>query len=401
MDITKLKNIAQKNEVRIDNHKAHNSRPQFFYSSLRNAFGFYFKTFITNNTAYNAYISATSTDKKKSLSILESQFLDEENTVLSIVSFERFFELFIKYLLKKTNPKLVHSENYRSKSNSTWTLLTKIQAKTFKSFIPFTSKGIHSIPFSETLKRFYDLLDYTKDSTKNSNRIVKKFAKTIQPFSFLDDTNYKATFEFINWYRDRILHNGNKLPTLRFFDFIVTQRIIPIANRILKADKEIPSDWLYFTTTISGIKILDHLMNLKFEVTNQKTTKKIGETFDTLLLIAHLKELGRANMNMNNSIKRNQATYEYNYKDPIGRGERFALIEKEKYPDARERKKCPCCSGLSLVLYRINGLDLPIPSQTNIDWIKCYTCEYHLRYNVFDLHYFDRNFEKLFDYKLY
>lgn len=398
MDITKLKNLAQRNEVRIDNHKAYNSKPHFFYSSLRNAFGFYFKTFITHNTSYDFYISATSTDKKKSLTILERQFLDEENTVLSIVSFERFFELFIKDLLKKTNPKLAQSEENRSRSNSTWNLLTKIQTKTFRPFIPAPGKGIHSAPFSVTLKRFYDLIDYSKDATKNSNRLVKKFAKTIQPFSFLDDADYKATFEFINWYRDRILHNGNKLPTMRLLDFIVTQRIIPIANRILQADKEIPTDWLYFTTTISGIKILDHMMNLKFEVTNQKSGKKIGETFDTLLLIAHLKELGRANMNMNNGVKRNHATYEYNYKDPFGRGERFAQIEKEKYPDAREIKKCPCCSGQSLVLYRINGTDLPIPSQTNIDWIKCYTCEYHLRYNVFDLHYFDRNFEKLFDY---
>jgi len=398
MELIKLKNLATRNEVRIDNHKEYKSQPQYFYESLRNAFGFYFNTFIIKNASYDFYANATSRDKKKSLKILEHQFLDEENTVLSIVSFERFFELFIKDLLKKTNLKLSQSEDHKAKSKSTWDIIKKIQSKSFKPFIPIEEKGIHSTPFRETLKRFYDLITYSKDPTKDSNRLVKKFAETIQRFGFLDNNNCRATFEFINWYRDRILHSGNKLPTMRFLDFIVTQRIIPIVNKILTADNEIPADWLYFTRTISGINILETMMTLKFEATNQKNSKRIAETFNTLLFIAHLKELGRANMNMNNAVRNNNATYEYNYGNPIGRGERFALIEKEKHPKAIEIKKCPCCAGQSLVLYRISGKELPMFSNENIEWIKCYVCEYHLRNNVFDLHYFDKSFEKFFDY---
>lgn len=399
-----LKNLAIKNQVRIDDHEGYKSNPQYFYNSLRNAFNFYFKTFITNNASYEIYISATSTDKKARLKILENDFLDEENTVLSLVSFQRFFELFIKDLLKKTNPKLIQSEERKSDlyspSRTTWDLIDKIQSKTtpFRPYIPNNSKGVHLIPFNLTLKRFYDLIKYTKDSSKNSNVLIKKFADLIKKFSFLDNGEYEDTLIFINWYRDAILHNGSKLPTLRFLDYIITQRIVPIANKILVAENEIPQEWLYFTKTVTGINILDELMNVKFGLRNRKNSKAIEETFNALLLIGHLKELGRANMNMDNFVKNNNATYEYNYKDPIGRGERFATIEKEKYSNAVEIKICPCCGGKSLVLYRIHADDLPIPLGKNIEWIKCYTCDYHLRYNVFDLHYFNARFEKHFEY---
>lgn len=393
-----MKNIAIKNEVRIDNHKGYSSNPPYFYDSLRNAFGFYFKTFITRNSSYDSYISSSAADKKKSLKILERQFLDEENTVLSIVSFERFFELFIKDLLKQTNLKLSQSENNGSKSRTTWELIGKIQNNTFSPFIPNGGRAANTIPFSQSINRFYDLIEYSKDPIKQSNRLIKKFSKNIQRFIFLDNVEYRETLEFINWYRDKILHNGNRLPTMRLLDFIVTQRIIPITNKILEGNNNIPNEWLYFTQSISGVRILDEMMKLSFPVSNQKTPKKIAETFDKLLLIAHLKELGRANMNMNNRVKRNQATYEYNYTNPVGRGERFAQIEKKKHSNAVEIKKCPCCAGNSLVLYRIKNDKMPIPFSTNIEWVKCYICEYHLRFNVFDLHYFDKKFEKLFDY---
>ena len=398
MDFIKLKNLADKNEVRIDNHKGHTSNPAYYYDSLRNAFGFYFNTFITKNASYESYITATSTDKRKALKILESQFLDAENTVLSLVSFERFFELFLKDLLNKTNPKLSQSES--GKSKSTWQLISKIQLKTFQPFIPIKGKGAHKIPFRETLKRFYDLIDYSKDPIKKSNKLVKKFLKIINNFTFLDNKKHKATLEFLNWYRDRILHSGNKLPRLRFLDYTITQRVIPIVCKILAGEEKMPTEWLFFTETVTGIKILDCMMNTKFEVRNLKSNKKIIETINNLLFIGHLKELGRANMNMNNAIRQNRATYEYNYHDPKGRGKRFAIAEKDNYPNAKNIKRCPCCNEESLVLYETKVDNWMGTKKTLIiQWIKCYTCEYHLRQNVFDLHFFNPKFEKLFDYQ--
>ena len=39
-----------------------------------------------------------------------------------------------------------------------------------------------------------------------------------------------------------------------------------------------------------------------------------------------------------------------------------------------------------------------IKSNDNIEWLRCYTCDYYIRYNVFDLHYFNPQFEKHFKY---
>lgn len=397
MDLKQLKNLAAKNEVRIDDHAGHKSKPAHFYSSLRDAFGFYFNTFQTKNESYDFYISSTSTTIKKNLKILESQFLDVENTVLCLVAFERFFELFLKDILSKTNPKLTYKEHYRNKSNSTWMMLDKIKNKRFVPNRP-DGKRIHKIPFRETINRFYDLINYSNDPTKKNHAIVKRFSKVYKNFQFLDDNDFKATLEFLNWYRDNILHDGNKLPRLRFLDFIITQRVIPIANKILASEPTIPSDWLYFTKTISGIEILTSMLNIGFKLRNTKTENKINETYNALLCIGHLKELGRANMKMNNALRNNRSAYEYNYNDIFGRGKRFALAERKNHKNAKEIKICPCCNVNSLVHYTILGKDLDMPQNNDIEWLKCYTCDYYIRYNVFDLHYFNPELEKHFNY---
>lgn len=394
MDFKKLKNLAAKNEVRIDDHVGHKRIPAHFYDSLRDAFRFYFNTFYCNQTSYDFYISSTTTNVKKNLDTLERQFLDQENTVLCLVSFERFFELFLKDILHKSNVKLTYTEYYKKKSADTWQIITKIQNKTFISNKP--DKRVHKIPFREAIKRFYELLDYTIDPVKKKNSIVKRFEKAVANFRFFDSPDAKGALEFLNWYRDNILHDGNKLPRLRFLDFIVTQEIMPLALGILETEPSIPKDWLYFTQTISGIEIFKTMKEIGFELRNVKSNSKISETYNVLLLLGHLKELGRANMRMNNALRNNRSDYEYNYKDIFGRGQRFALAEKKNHPNAKEIKNCPCCTGNSLVHYVILGIDLPIPSEDNIEWLKCYTCDYYLRYNVFDLNYFNNQFEKHF-----
>lgn len=394
MDAKKLKNIAEKNEVRIDDHKGHKSLPTYYYSSLRNALSFYFNTFQSKGDSYDFYISSTSTNIKKNLRILEGQFLDEENTVLCIVAFERFFELFLKDLLKQTHTQLAYKEQQRG---TTWQKIERIKNKSFQPHKP-DGKRIHKIPFRETIQRFYDLIEYSQDQQKHNHSIVKKFRRVIGHYTFLDNSEFKSTLEFLNWYRDEILHVGNKLPTLRFFDFIVTQRLLPIVNLILSADKSIPKDWLYFTKTISGIEILTTLEKLNFKIRNAKSNKQISETFNVLLCIGHLKELGRANMKMNLALRNNRSANEYNYHDVFGRGERFAQTEKDNHINAFEIKKCPCCDKNSMVHYRILGKDLPIPQDEHIEWLRCYTCDYYIRYNVFDLHYFNPEFEKHFNY---
>lgn len=400
MDSSQLKNLAEKNEVRIDKHR----EPPYFYDSLRNAYYHYFKTFITKNSSYESYIISSTTYNRKQLKALERQFLDEENTYLTIVLFQRFFELFLKDLLKKTNMKLVQSEargGGLKQSKTTWELINKIKSGSFSPYKP-DGKGVYTIPFNNTIKRFYDLIDYSKDPIKKSNSIVKKFSITIKNFTFLDNSDYKSTFEFLNWYRDRILHNGNKLPRLRFLDFIITKRVIPITVNIINSDTTITQGWLFFTKTITGIEILQEMMATDFDVRNLKNDKTIKKTIHNLLYLAHLKELGRANMNMNNFVKMNHSTYEYNYRDPIGRGKRFAEVEVKKHPHAKIIISCHCCGNESKVFYEEQIDDFFNSGKTiKIQWVKCYVCEYHLRYNVGDLSLFNDSFEPLFDRDLY
>jgi hypothetical protein len=407
MNFLQLKNLADKNEIRIDDHNGSKSSPDHYYESLRNAFGFYFNTFQKINSSYDFYINSTSTAKKEYLDILERQHLDIENSVLTIVSFERFFELFLKNLLKKTNRKLIYQEAHKSKSNisykksrNTWKLIDKIQSNEFIPHKPPAGRIPYTIAFRETIERFFELINYTKDASKTNNAIVKKFKKVVAPFAFFDNSNCQSTLEFINWYRDRILHNGNKLPRLRFLDYIITQRIIPLSIDILNAEPNMPSDWLFFTKSISGIEILTEMNKLKFTPINTKNNKQIINTFNTLLYLGHLKEIGRANMNMNLAVRSNRSAYEYNYYEVKGRGIRFAQAEKDNHPNAKDIRKCPCCNENSLVLYIIYGQDQPIINNEDIEWITCYTCNYHLRYNVFDLHYFDNKHEKHFSYQL-
>jgi hypothetical protein len=400
MKFADLKNLAEKNEVPVDNTKDRKRTPPHFFNSLRDAFASYFNTFRTNNSTYESYAMSTSTTKKAQLKILESQFLDVENTVLSMVHFQRFFELFIKDLLYRTNPKLTYSEDKsHSRSGSTWQLVGNIQAKIFR---PYKPEGrIISAPFSEILKRFYSLVIFTKDPAKQQNSLVRKFSKILQPYSFLDDDDHKATIEFINWYRNKILHNGTRLPSLRFFDYIVTQRIIPIVKRIRSLTKQEFGDWWYFLETKTGVDILDSLSTTEFEQTNSKTMKQVKITVRNLLHIGHLKELGRANFNMNWLMRRNlRATFEYNYYDPIGRGLRFAATEKEKNGYAKEIVSCPCCGNEPMVIYRQEHNDIFNHNQLlNIDWVKCYTCDYYLRYNTMEPALFKLHKEQLFNRK--
>lgn len=400
MKFTDLKNLAERNEVKIDNTKDRKRTPPHHFESLRNAFASYFSTFRTSNATLESYAMSTSTTPKKQLTILESQHLDVENTVLSLTNFERFFELYIKDILRHVHPRLVQEESRAvPKARKTWQLLFKIQDGTF---VPHkTGNRTYTIAFRETLKRFYELFRYSRLPDKKSHPIVKKFVKTINSYQFLFCDEHKATLELINWYRDRILHNGNSLPSMRSLDYIVTQRIIPIVLAIRNQTRTEYGDWWFFLETVANIDLLGSLAAVKIEPRNAKSSKQINTAVQNLLYIGHLKELGRANLNMNWLMRRNlRATFEYNYFDPVGRGIRFAEIENEKNTYARQVASCPCCGHNSLVIYCQEWNDMfNGNSPLNIDWVKCYTCDYHVRYNTGEPAYFRLHNERLFNRK--
>jgi hypothetical protein len=390
MDFEKLKKLANRNEVPIDDFGGRKSSTPYYYDSLRHAFGFYFNTFNTKNAYYDSYALGLHRDVR----ILQHQLLDKENTVLSLVTFERFFELFIKDLLRRTDRKLTYSHKYLNKYNKALHLIEKIRTNKFTPD-KYDNKYL-SAPFRESLERFYGLIELHKNG--NPDPIVKKFNKIITKYAFLDSEDYRASMQLLNWYRDRILHNGNKLPSLWLLDFLITQRIIPIIKDITDVDKVKLGASLFYFETETKINVLDKLAEVKYVFSDlkRKDEESIDKVYSTLLYIGHLKELGRANLNMNLYTRNNKATYEYNYRDFKGRGERFAIAETN-HNDFKEIQNCPCCGVHSLVRYNITTDDFFNPGEIkNIEWVKCYTCDYHLRYNVGDPHFFNLTSDIIF-----
>ncbi|MDB5199172.1 MAG: hypothetical protein JWO92_1135 [Chitinophagaceae bacterium] len=373
MNAKQLMLLSENNEVRVDSFRNHRATIPYYYNSLRHAFSFYFNTFITNNTAYSFYAEGL---YNKNVQIFKHQIMDHDNTLLSIISFQRFFELYIKDLLSKANKNLILKPKQRLNSID---IINSIQNGTFQPKT-FNNNPL-SISFSEAISMLYFLIDLSKKKS-SSGRTVKKFSKLINNYSFLDSAEYRSTLEYINWYRNRVLHNGNKLPSLWLFDYIISQRISPIIWDIVKLAPAELVDAFFYLKTVTGIDLLKELNKIKFEFKTLKNKKNQQETFVNLLKIGHIKELGRANMNMNLFLRLNHATYEYNYNDPAGRAMRFALSE-DHFEDFRNVSDCPCCGINSLVLYQKNIDDLFNPGHDlKISWVKCYMCDYYLRFDT-------------------
>ena len=226
--------------------------------------------------------------------------------------------------------------------------------------------------------------------------IIPSSTEILGEYKFLCSTEHRASLEFLNRWRNRILHNGNTLPSPWLLDYMVTQLWIPLIFEIVKVDRPKLTDSLFYLETVTNFKILEELTAIKFEFADWSTQPH--EMFSKHLYIGHIKELGRANLNMNLFVRSNHAGYEYNYRDPKGRGKRFANAETD-HPHFKEVKTCPCCGERSLVLYResIDDVIFNPGHIKNIDWVKCYTCDYHLRCNVGDLSLFINDRDKLFE----
>lgn len=58
----------------------------------------------------------------------------------------------------------------------------------------------------------------------------------------------------------------------------------------------------------------------------------------------------------------------------------------------------PCCGNQSMVIYRQEFNDIFNNNQPmNIDWVKCYICDYFLRYNTGEPAYFKLHTKQLFN----
>lgn len=390
MNFDQLRDLAEKNEVSLKDHGGRKRTPPYYYDSLRQALGAYFNTFVTQNAKYNWYAEGLSATRKASPF---AGYLDEDSTVISLTAFERFFELFLKDFLRKIDHRLNYVYQRPKKGNKAKELINNIRSG---QLIPrkFGTKYL-SPAFRESLDRVYGLIELSK--VGDQDPIVKRFTRILKKYSFLNSEIHKGTLQLLSWYRDRILHNGDKLPNLWYLDYLVTQRVIPLIKEITDKEKDNLGESLFYFQTITGINIIDRLADIKFDFKDFKQKRKADITYARLLYIGHLKELGRANMNMNLFARKNHSASEYNYHDVKGRGHRFAIAEK-KHENFRKIKNCICCGQDSMVLYRVTVEDIfNAGSKLNIDWVKCYTCDYHMRFNAQDPYFFKLTSKKLFD----
>lgn len=358
--------LVDAHDIRVDNHEAYNSNPPYYFESLRLAFKSYFNTFQTFNTSYEEYAAGSGLQTEdRQLSPLN--FLDFSNTIQTVLNFQRFFEHYLKNQLYCLHPELV----------------MRIKGKLDLSYLlnkprPEAPKGrIQTIQFKDTLSRFYLALQYPVTCKILNELNGQNFSQIFK------NDDRKEGLELLGEYRNRLLHNGSKLPSLWMLDYFISQVIAPFIRDILAMDKSANTNYPYYLRTPSEIDILTQICKISFHPDDLLQSEKKSQAFRSLMELGHLKELGRASLNMTIFAREyGQAGYEYNYKDIKGRGQRIALAES-KHEHFEMIKDCPCCENRSLVLYSLETPDIFDIEVTNtIKWVKCYTCEYHLRINT-------------------
>lgn len=390
MNFEKLKELSHDFEVSIANDATFKMTPPHYYDSLRNAFQAFFKTFQSTNSIYEYHAEGLSKIESKRLS---GMHVDSENITIALIGFERFFELYIKDLMGAIEPRLIQ----RTKNSKHKKPDQKICAIENNTFEPNTyGHVVQQINFYETIELYFHIANQIKDGLRSP--LKDSMEETITKRIYLLSDEAFTTLKYLNWFRDRLLHDGSQVPSLWLFDYIITQNICPLLFDLFKFENDSIGGLPFYLNTLSGINILESIGQVKFEFEDLQDKSKIEEVFSKLLLIGHLKELGRANFNMNLYTRNGKATFEYNYHDLFGRGERFAQSEK-KHENFKGIKSCPCCTKKTLVLYSIVIEDIfNKPEKLDIQWVKCYTCDYHIRYNVGDPVFYDLSEVPIFDF---
>jgi hypothetical protein len=366
-----IDDFFKNNEVRIGKGKDFTTTPPLYYQSLDEAFFNYFKSLINYKDTFHLLRDFKSLGRKG----ISFNFSNTDSTVFTILGFHRFFELLLKDILKRINPFL--SVKFLENEEQVITFLND----------ELEPDAIKSIEFGEALKRFIKAVNYFK---QNSN---KKDFEIAQKFEFLikDDTLKRLA----KW-RNRIIHNGNTLPNIYLLDYLISQKVVPLVHKIFDVDKKVLKNYKpHYFETFTGIKIIEEILNIKFDYNDFTNDKKSKELALKILRIAHLKELGRATFNIEIHLQSNKLFNDPYYEDPIGRNKRFVESEKS-HKSFYSYKKCPCCGCETLVIYRKEIYDIFHKRRDFISWFNCFTCSYSLKNNLFDPHYFGYSQEPLF-----
>lgn len=344
------------NDVRIG--EDFQSSLPIYYQSLNEGFYNYFQTIKYRKQSITLLIFSDDISRES----VGFSFNDSSETVSTILNLHRFFELFLKDILGRIDPflavKFLENEkqviNYLNNSLS--------------------PDNVQTIEFSETFKRFKAALSYSSENPENEKyQLAQKFR-----FLTADDT-----LEQLARWRNRIIHNGKKLPNILALDFLVTQRIMPFVDQILKIEKEYIKDYVpHYFSTPTGINILERFLKIKFDYKDFYISPRPDNLCYGLLEIAHLKELARARSDFDMYLLNNHSYVEPYYDNPKERGIRLAAAEKE-HEHFFSVKSCPCCGFNSLVIYKKITPDIFNNGQ-DMDYFfsRCFSCNYLLPENM-------------------
>lgn len=359
--MSKLRQFFKDNDVRIGEGKDFTTNPPSYYSSLIDAFEKYFLTFRDYKDSYDASLDFKQWSRKSFAFTFTG---DNHNIVFSILGFHRFIELLLKDILRRINPFLAVK------------FLEK-EEELFKYFDnQIEADEIKTIEYSETLKRFkYAFKHFDETSEVYHNHLVQ--------YKLLITEYNLETLSSLSEWRNRIMHNGSTLPNLHAYEYLISQRLIPLLNEILISEKEYIKDFkFHFFETATGIRIIDQILSIKFDFSDFNDDSKQKQLQYSLLKIGHLKELGRAAFNNDPMMRLNKSWYESGYENPIGRLERFVATESS-HEEFYNLQNCICCGQKTLIVYR-KPIDHPWTKRKFLSWFKCFNCDYSLKDNVLD-----------------
>lgn len=340
------------NEIRIG--EDYTTFPPQYYSSLRNGFQSYFDTFLDMKDSIIFLIDFNWERKGIGFNFKVSY----DKVVSTIIDFHRFFELLMKDLLCKVNPYL------------------GVRLESPKEFVKFfientPPKELKSVEFSGTLERLRVLIQNVDENSEFVD--VKKF-------KFLLDA--KASLKELSWWRNRLTHNGNKIPNIISLDYLISQKIIPLINKVVKIQSEITGEnhVPYYFETATGINIIERIAKIKFTqkelILSDGTQRAIDQSLaQRYIELYQLKALGRAAMNYGKISGININTYTEYHR--IQHKDSHKLIKfQEQAKEYYKTYNCLCCGNLTLATFKelIEGDEL-FKEQTFI-WSRCLVCDY-------------------------
>lgn len=305
----KLKNIKN-NEFKIDN-----DNNDVVLNSLNIGLKSYF----------SSYKSIRENFDKRTYSYSHKQDY-YENFSETILHFHHFFELILKDLLRKEEELLpldITCDSYK---------ITELIKK-----IPLSNdermEFIQEITSSKKKKKNFNTLTFYK--------LLNRTCKVIElkpevKFKFL--AKHRSEFDYLNYLRNKIWHQGKVMLKYEAFDFLIGQYILPLVKECLEVSEykekyRSHKIWRFNKNSLEINPFEDIIEEFKNE----------SPAIDK---IAVLKELGRASYYSHygkgfGSIidSRNQSANQ------------LAQAELENNLSTNEILKCPCCAANSLVTY--------------------------------------------------